>query len=511
MQSRIIYRIVAKAVLTNAAASAGLHLMDFDLGGGHFLRGLDRKNILLGKNGCGKSRLLKVTETSLRNRPNIGALRYLSPERGGLLQYQAGIEENLASNVGWLADSRRQNQASQFRQQSASQFRRLEILILREIEQTPSLRANQEVTFDKTVAKVNTLLDRVYIERADPSFRIRNKADGAPVTPDAISSGESELISLGIECLVFEKECQQNKYNLLMIDEPDVHLHPDLQARFARFIENLVSAGNFSLLIATHSTAFLGAMSEDSSTRLAFMRSGDTDIAFSSITDVQKKVLPVFGAHPLSNVFNQAPVLLVEGEDDERIWQQAVRSSRGRIKIYPCSVEGVTELRSFEQEVAKILQAVYDDAAGYSLRDRDMEPAELANIGPVKRLRLHCRAAENLLLTDEVLIKLGMTWPEIETHIRAWLEANRAHPHYAAMKVFADSGFDRLNSDLKAIRNDLMGIMGSNKPWEVLVGQVLASLETVPQQLGATSMAAFLGPQVCNLLLGLAPSAPSRS
>src|SRR5690606_25385247 len=116
---------------------------------------------------------------------------------------------------------------------------------------------------------------------------------------------------------------------------------------------------------------------------------------------------PVFGAHPLSNAFNQAPVLLVEGDDDERIWQQAVRSANGRLKVYPCTVDGVGQLTSFERDVVRILDAVYDDAIGYSLRDRDSDPLEITDLGPLKRMRLNCRAAENLLLTDEVIASTG--------------------------------------------------------------------------------------------------------
>jgi len=273
---------------------------------GYNLRGLSRKNILLGKNGCGKSRLLKLADQGLRGRPEVGAVRYLSPERGGVLQYEAGIEQNLTSSPAWLADSRRSNQAQQFRQQSAAQFRRLELLILREIEQNPALRADPGVTFDRTVARINTLLDRVYLTRADPAFRINDRKTDAPVQPQDISSGESELISLGIECLVFEKESQPGKLNLLLMDEPDVHLHPDLQARFARFVEQMVAVSEVSVLIATHSTALLGAMSDYAETHLAFMRYGETDITFSPTTDTHRRVLPVFGAHPLSNVFKSS-------------------------------------------------------------------------------------------------------------------------------------------------------------------------------------------------------------
>jgi predicted ATPase len=300
---------------------------------GYQLRGLARNNLILGKNGCGKSRLLEFTEQALRDRDNIGALRYLSPERGGVLIYEAGIDQELTNNPNWLYNSRRQNQTHNFRQQSAAQFRRLELLILRDIEQNPASRQNPKITFESTIARINTLLDRVSITRNEASFAIIDRASSQPVQPGEISSGESELISLGIECLVFERECKKRKLNIILIDEPDVHLHPDLQARFAKFIENLTFPEQTHILIATHSTALLAAVSGDDQTRLAFMRSGETDITFSPLTETYKKVLPVFGAHPLSNVFNQAPVLLLEGEDDERVWQQAVRSARGRIKI----------------------------------------------------------------------------------------------------------------------------------------------------------------------------------
>lgn len=322
------------------------------------------------------------------------------------------------------------------------------------------------------------------------------------VQPRDVSSGEAELISLGIECLAFERERTHGKVNILLIDEPDVHLHPDLQARFAHFVEQIVS-DDCIFLIATHSTALLGALSGDAETRVAFMRSGEMELGFERIDEVHRQVLPVFGAHPLSNVFNEAPVLLVEGEDDERIWQQAVRSSQRKIRVYPVAVDGVGELAPYEQQVNRILEAVYDDAIGYSLRDRDTDPGELPDVGRVRRMRLACRAAENLLLADDCLSRLNTTWDEMQGRIDAAVnEGWKGHPHHGALKAFADSGYERFNWDLKEIRNDLMGLASSSKPWEVLVGQSIASMKLVgdadaPQG----SLQRFLGPKVCQALL----------
>jgi ABC-type cobalamin/Fe3+-siderophores transport system ATPase subunit len=40
------------------------------------LSGLSRNNILLGKNGCGKSYFLKEAEKAFRNLPELGSVRY---------------------------------------------------------------------------------------------------------------------------------------------------------------------------------------------------------------------------------------------------------------------------------------------------------------------------------------------------------------------------------------------------------------------------------------------------
>lgn len=46
--------------------------------------------MILGKNGCGKSTLLKAIENQSSG-ANIGKKKYVTPERGGALIYEAGI------------------------------------------------------------------------------------------------------------------------------------------------------------------------------------------------------------------------------------------------------------------------------------------------------------------------------------------------------------------------------------------------------------------------------------
>jgi len=435
------------------------------------LNNVNKINIVLGKNGSGKSTLLRQVEQGLTGQEGYGKTKYITPERGGSLVYEAGIEQNLANDINWLSGQRRRNLTPNFRQQSVAQYRKLETLVLREFEQDQT-----KSKFDPYVKKINSLLDNIEIGRHDTAFKIFRKGTDTEFNAQAISSGESELISLGIECLIFTKELAENGENILFLDEPDVHLHPDLQVRLMHFLKELVSENNFKIIIATHSTAILGALESYADTHLAFITFDQKVLDFKAISTVYKKVLPVFGAHPLSNFFNEAPILLVEGEDDERIWQQVVRSSGGRIKIYPCSVDSVSNMNDFEEETQKIIQTVYDNAKGYSLRDKDDGEETIDNLLPIIRMKLSCRSAENLLLTDEVLESLGMDWEQVKQKIESWLQSNSEHSHYSAMDGFKNDGYDRKDHDIKEIRNDLMGVIGSSKPWEVAVGQKIAEL-----------------------------------
>jgi predicted ATPase len=470
---------------------------------GHFqLENLSKINILLGKNGSGKSTLLKNVEQHLSSLDS-GESNYVTPERGGTLSYDASVEQSSANNENWVSGQKRQNQWTRFKSYSISQFRRLELLSLREIEQDHAIRQNLDHSFDSIVQQINDLLNNVRIERTNKGdFEIFHKDSGDKLKPDQISSGESELIALTIECLTFAKSCGQENENFLFLDEPDVHLHPDLQAQFILFLIKLVEAHNFKIIIATHSTAILGALLNYEHARFSILENGSTEATFKSVSDMYRIILPIFGAHPLSNLFNQSPIFLVEGEDDVRIFQQAIRTSNGELKLYPCSVDGNGNLPDFERAVIEIINGVYDDAKAYSLRDRDEGDEEIEDEGPLTRFITSCRNAENLILSDEVLTNLNTPWEDLQTAIDTWIENFSAHSKHQFMVEFKESGFDRKHFDLKEIRNVLIGLTESTKPWEIAVGQVLGQIYegTVAIDYDENKICNYLGEKITNTL-----------
>ena len=89
--------------------------MDINNINGYTLKNLNKINIVLGKNGCGKSIMLRTIEQNVVSQnENIGKSKYITPERGGALTYEAGVEQNLTTNISWLSGQRRRNQSGNF-------------------------------------------------------------------------------------------------------------------------------------------------------------------------------------------------------------------------------------------------------------------------------------------------------------------------------------------------------------------------------------------------------------
>jgi energy-coupling factor transporter ATP-binding protein EcfA2 len=427
-----------------------------------------RFTILLGKNGAGKSTRMRELDSS-----NTLNTKYISPERGGTLKYDPNVDNNIATNQGWLENTRRQNRFEQFRQQSAAQFRTLEVMILREIERNVDKRKDHTYTFDRILGQINSLLPAICLVRSDKGFSIQSK-DGEPIPEENISSGESELIALAIEVLVFSRSETSNK--ILLLDEPDVHLHPDLQQRFIAFVELISKEQDMKVVISTHSTAIISAFSESSDLTIVPVllkcQSQFSSFRRSSVCD---EILPIFGAHPLSSVFNRSPVVLVEGEDDKRVLERAIRSSNGRFRFSPCVVGTVSELHKWEDWLNQFLPVLYDDPKGYSLRDLDdSSQCEIQDHGVVCRIRINCYSIENLLLTEECLDDHGFTEETFKHEIVKWKEQFNLHKYATDVSGLIEQFSNRRIVKVKNIRNILVALLGTNKEWEVVVGQLIA-------------------------------------
>lgn len=75
-----------------------------------------------------------------------------------------------------------------------------------------------------------------------PPYELTRKDQSKAITAvDQLSSGEAQLVTLALDILTISSiwEIQNNPKRIILIDEPDAHLHPDLLARLAELIVNV--------------------------------------------------------------------------------------------------------------------------------------------------------------------------------------------------------------------------------------------------------------------------------
>ncbi|XAO72230.1 MAG: hypothetical protein AAYR33_04925 [Acetobacteraceae bacterium] len=197
----------------------------------------------------------------------------------------------------------------------------------------------------------------------------------------------------------------------------------------------------------------------------------------SLVNDKLRRVGPFLG-HPLSLCLSDVAPLLVEGDDDERVWQQAARASLGKIKVFPIVADGTQRLRGLEDEFIKLLKALYDDSVAFSIRDGDgvidkpLEPRP-----PLKRFFLQCYAIENLLVTEPCLLIMETDWDNFSGSASKWIGGNPERKSIHLLKKLIESE-DRLrHNKIKDLHQIICEIAGCKKPWEVVVGKAIAQLQ----------------------------------
>lgn len=462
------------------------------------LTNLNNINIIMGRNGVGKSRFLRDVEAITSQNKQLFYVRYVSPERAGSFKRDGNVLTNMSNNPDWLRQSRAVNQANNFKAASAMLFREAETLYLRRLANTPEIRMDPTRNFETDrLSKVNQLLTNISLEMGNADFEFRSLADGQIVSPDKISSGESEAVSLATEILYFFDTIEPTKFNVLLLDEPDVHLHPDLQARLGKLIIAMLDefkdhADSIAVCLSTHSSPLVCSLADSQYVSIGTKSFAVDTVELKPASAELRKVAPFFG-HPLSLSLSEDAALILEGEDDERVWQQAARTSQGRIKVFPVLAGSVDRQGELETFCVDLLGTLYDNPVAFSLRDGDgVVDQPLEHRLPIRRYRLQCYAIENVLLTDSCLAVMGTTWEGFVAAAMKWVGENPKHPDSPLIKELAGSK-DRLrHKKIKKIRQLICTVLECKKPWEVVVGQAIGAL-TNKDHANSNILIAFLG------------------
>ncbi|MBL4898652.1 MAG: AAA family ATPase [Colwellia sp.] len=224
--------------------------------------------------------------------------------------------------------------------------------------------------------------------------------------------GYNNVLFMATELLLLEQE--KDEFPLLLIEEPEAHLHPQLQMKFLKFIRDEYSAPEspkLQAIITTHSPNLASKAPLDSITLMkdgmAFpMKRGRTGLESEDYVFLEK-----FLDVTKSNLFFAKGVLIVEG-DAENILLPTISELLGHpFEDYGVSVVNVgsTAYARFAKIFLRSLEGSNDVAENWlnipvaCLRDLDLWPEkadkEIGNGAGFKELKEGVRGNEHFWLT----------------------------------------------------------------------------------------------------------------
>lgn len=238
------------------------------------------------------------------------------------------------------------------------------------------------------------------IDPVNPNeFQYQNR-EGAVLPFSTLSSGEQEVIKILFDIL--QKDI---KHSVILMDEPELHLHPTLTFKL---IETLKTIGNNTnqFIFFTHSADLISTYY--STGNVYFIdseKTGENEAHKLSELDHSHKTLSSIIGNDLGLFAVGKKIVFVEGEDsslDRLTYNTIAKDIIPEAKITPVgSVHTIETLNSFADEIQKSIFGI----DFYMIRDRDgMSQDQITQVeksGKVKILKR--RHIENYFLDSEML------------------------------------------------------------------------------------------------------------
>lgn len=145
---------------------------------------------------------------------------------------------------------------------------------------------------------------------------------------NTLSAGQKAITHL-----VFEAYGRGDlKGGLVIIDEPEIHLHYQFQSEYLRVIEKLNEEQGCQYVLVTHSEALINSETISSVIRLSLDESGYTKVNQPSITTAQKWLVKILDNKRSTHAFFGGKVLLVEGDSDRYFFRAVLGEIERNLK-----------------------------------------------------------------------------------------------------------------------------------------------------------------------------------
>ncbi len=168
------------------------------------------------------------------------------------------------------------------------------------------------------------------------TFEFCLKQNNGEVPYNSLSSGEKSIIDLLLTLGMFNVND-----GIVIIDEPELHLHPRLQRQYKDIIEKFSKDRKLQIILVTHSPAFVDEVSIPGVIRLYKDDSGNTKSVKSNVEASKTKDLIQYLSYTNSSkIFFEDRILLVEGISDEYFFRAFIEKKFPGESIGVLSIDG---------------------------------------------------------------------------------------------------------------------------------------------------------------------------
>jgi energy-coupling factor transporter ATP-binding protein EcfA2 len=245
-------------------------------------------------------------------------------------------------------------------------------------------------------------------ELLDPNLKdpgLQYRYEGQTFNIASLSSGEKEVL-----IIVFDFILRNYDDCIIVIDEPELHLHPELSYRLVRTLKTTGSRNQF--VLCTHSPDIISSSLNDSVIFLAPSTGNETNQAIPIRDDNEtSQALKALG-QSIGIISLAKKIVLIEGEEaslDKQVYSDILRDRYPSCVLVPCG--GKTFLSSFADFQSKVLTKTLWGVDFFMICDRDafpsleaLEQVRRASNGRLKVLsRYHL---ENYFLDENLLAKM---------------------------------------------------------------------------------------------------------
>lgn len=152
--------------------------------------------------------------------------------------------------------------------------------------------------------------------------------DGMRFSPDMFSSGEREIVHFLLAMFALNVTG-----GLVLVDEPELHLHPRWQRIFLSLFRDLAPARHCQFVITTHSPIFVTPDTINSITRVFRTEGGSSRVALKDVDlPLKKNLVRMINSQNNERLFFADKVVLVEGITDRLVLTSLLEAAALRFR-----------------------------------------------------------------------------------------------------------------------------------------------------------------------------------